>query len=99
MVKEFLLSKSESGKKAVIEKAQKDADGIADESEKTKAQFYIKAMEKIVSSGNEFIDTELKRVEKLAEGKVSEKKKSQLKDRASILTSIQMRLSAVKDEL
>jgi len=34
--------------------------------------------------------------EKLSEGKVSEKKKAQLKDRASILTSFQLHM---KDEL
>ena len=48
---------------------------------------YVKAMQKIAEKGNEFVESEIARVEKLSEGKVSDTKKAQLKDRANILTS------------
>jgi len=41
-----------------------------------------------IEKGMGFVENEMKRVEKLSQGKVSDKKKQQLKDRASILTSI-----------
>lgn len=52
-------------------------------------------MKKLVETPN-FVDTEIKRVEKLKDGKVSDTKKEQLNERLNILTSFQMRL---RDEL
>lgn len=59
------------------------------------AEIYIKIMKKLVETPN-FVDTEIKRVEKLKDGKVSDTKKEQLNERLNILTSFQMRL---RDEL
>ena len=86
---------SDNDKKAILERAKNHADNISEEPKKGRATYYVKTLEKILEKGNEYVDTELKRVEKLAEGKVSDNKKSQLKEKASILTSFQMR----KDEL
>ena len=57
---------------------------------------YIKTMSKVLDKGSNFINTEMERVEKLKDGKVSDKKKEQLGKRLNILTSFEMRL---KDEL
>lgn len=62
------------------------------------AVVYVKTLQKVLENGDSFVGSELARVEKLSEGKVSDKKKAQLKDRVSILTSIQLQMS-LKDEL
>ncbi len=98
MIGDFFKA-SESGRKTIIEEAQTKADALTDESEKTSANSYVKTMEKIVEKGDDFVKSELDRVEKLSEGKVSAKKKGQLKDRASILTSFQMHMTPEKEEL
>ena len=83
-------------RKAIITKAEEEEKSLTDEIEKARATVYIKTLHKVLEKGNDFIDTELKRVEKLSEGKVSPKKKQQLKDRLQILTSFQNRF---RDEL
>ena len=98
MIKEFYAATDEAGKRAVMEKAQKAAEATEPEDKKTRALIYVKTFEKVLEKGLDFIATELTRVENLSEQKVSEKKKSQLKNRASILTSFQIRLK-IKDEL
>ena len=60
----------------------------------------MKTMQKVVEKGDDFVDSELTRVEKLMDGKVSDKKKQQLKDRANILTVFQLsKQGGSKDEL
>lgn len=83
----------------IIDKAEKMKEAITDDTvKKERATVYVKAMQKVIENGDSYIDTEIVRVEKLSEGKVSEKKKAQLKDRASILTSFQLQMPK-KDEL
>lgn len=96
IVKEFFKASSDSDKKAILDRARALADTISEEPKKSRVVYYVKTLEKIVEKGDDYVDSELKRVEKLSEGKVSENKKAQLKEKASILTSFQMRQ---KDEL
>lgn len=98
MISEFFKASSEDAKRAIIAKAQKEASSLDAAEIKSRANIYVKTFEKILEKGNEFVNTELTRVEKLSEQKVSENKKAQLRDRASILTSFQMRMN-IKDEL
>lgn len=79
----------------LLKKAEELASKYTSEKEKKSAEIYIKTLKKLVETPN-FVDTEIKRVEKLKDGKVSEKKKAQLNERLNILTSFQMRL---RDEL
>lgn len=79
----------------LLKKAEELASKYTSEKEKKSAEIYIKTLKKLVETPN-FVDTEIKRVEKLKDGKVSEKKKEQLNERLNILTSFQMRL---RDEL
>jgi len=98
LVKQF-FQLSGDDRNQIIEKAEKMKDAITDDAvKKDRATIYIKAMQKVIENGDGYIDTEIARVEKLSEGKVSEKKKAQLKERASILTSFQLRMTK-KDEL
>lgn len=95
MAKEFWLAPTDR-RQEILTKASGIASGYTDEDKKSRAQIYIKTMEKIVEKGELFVDLEIQRVEKLSTGKVSENKKNQLKDRLSILQSFQLRK---KDEL
>ena len=83
-------------RQTVYKEAQDKAAKIENASDKFKADVYVKTMAKVMEKGDEFIGTEIKRVEKLSGGSVSSKKKGQLKERVSILTSFQQRM---KDEL
>lgn len=97
-MKEF-FQVSGDDRKQIIEKAEMMKEAITDDTvKKDRATVYVKAMQKVIENGDSYIDTEIVRVEKLSEGKVSEKKKAQLKDRASILTSFQLQMPK-KDEL
>ena len=80
----------------MLDRARAEAETRTNEKERERADIYVKYMEKVIEKGEEFIDSELTRVEKLSTSKVSDKKKEQLKDRANILTSFQLR---IKDEL
>ena len=97
MTKEF-FSSSGDNRKDIVAKAEKKMDDFTDENKKFSASVYVKTMQKILEKGDSFVKSELERVEKLSEGKLSDKKKGQLKDRASILTSIQMRMSSVPEK-
>jgi len=98
LVKQF-FQVSGDDRNQIVEKAEKVKEAITDDTvKKDRATVYVKAMQKVIENGDGYIDTEIARVEKLAEGKVSEKKKAQLKDRASILTSFQLQMPK-KDEL
>ncbi|XP_046351507.2 endoplasmic reticulum resident protein 29-like [Haliotis rufescens] len=95
LVKEFHAASGDA-KKKVIEKSEASAKAISNESEKTSAEIYVKTMKKVLEKGEGFIDSEIERVEKLKDGKVSDKKKEQLGNRLNILTSFQLR---IRDEL
>jgi endoplasmic reticulum protein 29 len=82
-------------KSDILAKAEELSNKYTSEKDKKSADVYIKTLRKLVEAPD-FVDTEIKRVEKLKDGKVSDKKKEQLNDRLNILTSFQMRL---KDEL
>jgi len=97
LVKQFLHATGNE-RKTIVDKADALKDTISDAVKKERAVVYVKTMQKVLENGDGFINTELARVEKLSEGKVSDKKKAQLKDRSSILTSFQLQLQ-MKDEL
>jgi endoplasmic reticulum protein 29 len=97
LVKKFLDAGADE-RKSIAEEAETLKETITDPVKKDRAVVYVKTMQKVIENGDGYIKTELARVEKLSEGKVSDKKKAQLKDRSSILTSFQLRLQ-MKDEL
>ncbi|BFZ04348.1 hypothetical protein BsWGS_07387 [Bradybaena similaris] len=95
LVEEFL--KAAKGKRdAVVEKAEKAAKQLTQDGDKASADVYIKSMKKVLEKGDSFIKSEVARVEKLRTGKLSDKKKEQLKERLNILATFQ---NNVKDEL
>jgi len=98
LVKQFFQASGDD-RKQIVDMAEEMKEAITDDVvKKDRATFYVKAMQKVIENGDNYINSEIARVEKLSEGKVSEKKKTQLKERASILTSFQLRMSK-KEEL
>ncbi|KAL3858492.1 hypothetical protein ACJMK2_013080 [Sinanodonta woodiana] len=95
LVKQFYKASGEE-RNAIITQAEEEAKKLTAESEKASAEVYIKTMKKIAEKGDNFVDLEIERVEKLKDGKISDKKKEQLSERLNILTSFQLRM---KDEL
>lgn len=82
----------------VIEKAQKELGTTTDERQKKSGDLYVKIMKKIKEKGLDFIETEIKRVEKLQKEKITSAKKELFKTRLDILTSFQYSNKG-KDEL
>ncbi|GFN99430.1 endoplasmic reticulum resident protein 29-like [Plakobranchus ocellatus] len=95
LVPDFLKA-SDDKKTALLQQAEEAASKLTKEEDKAAADTYIKTMKKVLDKGNSFIQDEVKRVEKLRSGKVSDNKKQQLGDRLNILASFQLGL---KDEL
>ena len=95
LVSDFFKAKDEK-RKAILEQAQELAKSLSRDTDKESAEVYIKTMTKVLDKGDDFISNEIERVEKLKDGKVSDKKKEQLGKRLNILTSFELRL---KDEL
>lgn len=102
LVKKFYKATDNDQKTAIVSDAEKEVDKLKEESEKKSADIYIKTMRKVLEKGESYIDEEIKRVEKIRDGKISDKKKEQLGSRLNILTSFQLRYkesSTGKDEL
>ena len=95
LVKRFMKA-TDAERKAILDKATKQSLALDDEKTKKSADVYVKIMQKILVKGNEFVATEMTRVEKLSKGKLSENKKAQLKSQANILMSFK---NTIRDEL
>ena len=96
LVTKFYKASDNDKRTAVVTEAEKEAEKIKDEMEKNSAEMYIKTMKKVLEKGESFIDDEVKRVEKIRDGKISDKKKEQLSSRLNILTSFQLRYKEEK---
>merc|ERR1712224_727013 len=59
----------------------------ANEEDQEHTKFYVKTMKRILDKGISFIETETKRLKKLVDGKISEKKKTMFQERLNILPS------------
>ena len=96
LVTKFYKASDNDKRTAVVTEAEKEAEKLKDEMEKNSAEMYIKTMKKVLEKGESFIDDEVKRVEKIRDGKISDKKKEQLSSRLNILTSFQLRYKEEK---
>eukprot|EP00440_Ansanella_granifera_P064191 gb/GFBE01069592.1/.p1 GENE.gb/GFBE01069592.1/~~gb/GFBE01069592.1/.p1 ORF type:complete len:244 (+),score=92.22 gb/GFBE01069592.1/:1-732(+) len=92
LAKKFM---KESFSDAVLAEAKKLAEGQF--SSDRKAAIYVKIMEKIKEKGEDYVSSELKRVSKIAEGKVAPGKKAELEDKIKVLGVFAEKPS--KDEL
>ena len=95
-MKDFVKASGDE-KSKLLKTAEDEAAKLTIESQKSSADMYVKTMRKVIEKGTEFVESEVKRVEKLKSGKLSDKKKEQLNDRLNILTSFSLGIK--KDEL
>ena len=58
-----------------------------DKAKKSKAEIYVKIMRKVASDGQTFATSEMERVKKILEGKLSASKKEQMEQRINVLKS------------
>lgn len=98
LVTKFYKASDNDKRTAVVTEAEKEAEKLKDAMEKNSADVYIKTMKKVLEKGESFIDDEVKRVEKIRDGKISDKKKEQLSSRLNILTSFQLRYKEEKPD-
>ncbi|XP_018563113.1 endoplasmic reticulum resident protein 29 [Anoplophora glabripennis] len=78
-----------SDKEAILKEAEQEAAKLKVEKEKNTAKIYIKLMKKVIEGGVSFVTQEEKRLTKLLDGKVNEKKKQELQQRLNILRSLE----------
>ena len=58
-----------------------------DKAKKSKAEIYVKIMRKVASDGQTFATSEMERVKKILDGKLSASKKEQMEQRINVLKS------------
>jgi len=81
-----LLSLDKAGMEGKLKQA-KTAQASARDDEKDYAKFYVKTITKLLEKGDGHIETEMKRIKKLQDSKLSDKKKKMFSDRLNILAS------------
>ena len=85
-----LMSATSPGDKGKVmaeaEKALIDLKGKDDEKAK-KAEIYVRVMRKVSSEGQAFATSEIQRIKKILEGKLSSAKKQQMEQRINVLNS------------
>ncbi|XP_052248541.1 endoplasmic reticulum resident protein 29-like [Dreissena polymorpha] len=86
LVKQFFKATA-AGKQELVSKAEGLESTLSKEWEKLSAEMYVKTMQKVIEKGDDFVDSEIDRLEKLRSGKLSDKKKEQLSDRLNILST------------
>jgi endoplasmic reticulum protein 29 len=62
-------------------------DNASGASEQKAAEMYVKTMRRIIDKGNEFVKTEMKRIQTIVQGKISADKIQEMNFRLNILQS------------
>ena len=76
-------------RKALLREAEDLWDNTTGRADQKTAEVYVKTMRKALDKGDEFVSSELKRVQSLAKGKISKEKKEEMQQRINILQSFQ----------
>ncbi|XP_034230580.1 endoplasmic reticulum resident protein 29 [Thrips palmi] len=88
----FRVAKDENSRKEILREAQGLVGRLEKLEERKTGEVYVKMMQRMVEKGSEFIDDEMKRLNKLLTGKLSDVKKTDMGNRINILR-------AFRDEL
>lgn len=86
---EFIDTKDEEKRKALLKKAEDEWDNIKNPTEELSAETYVKIMRKILLKGDEFVKIEKERVEGLIKTKVSKEKRDEMQGKLNILKSFE----------
>jgi endoplasmic reticulum protein 29 len=80
-------------RRKLLREAEDLWDTATGKSEQKAAEVYVKTMRRIIEKGDEFVGTEMQRVQNILQGKVAKEKKEEMQYRVNILQSFN------KDEL
>ncbi|XP_023946027.1 endoplasmic reticulum resident protein 29 [Bicyclus anynana] len=97
-----LAIKFQNSAKEEREKILKETENVVeklDTQDAATGKIYKTIMQKVLEKGDEFIGTEINRINKLLTGKISNEKKKELASRINILQSFSFSSSNKKDEL
>lgn len=94
LAKKFVQEKE--AREETVKEAEAAAAAVTDPKEKKSADYYVKAMAKIVAKGEDYVDTEIGRLTRMQGGQMSADKKDTLVARKNILGQFH---KAAKDEL
>lgn len=81
------LMKGDKDAVAEAEKLLEDKEVVADDEDKSNAEYYIKTMKRVGERGAEYPKTEITRLKAMVNDKISEKKKEMFSKRINILSS------------
>lgn len=76
-----------AARKSLLREAEDLWDKASGASEQKAAEMYVKTMRKIIDKGNEFVQTEMKRIQNIVQGKISAEKIQEMNFRLNILQS------------
>lgn len=95
----FVAASSPSDRKEILRQSEDEWDKVSLGSERKSAEVYVKVMRKMLEKGNDFLQSELSRVETLRKGKLAKEKKDEMERRVNILQSFQPKSPAANTEL
>jgi endoplasmic reticulum protein 29 len=92
-------SKDETNQNSLLEKARQQVKNLVDKKEQKSGESYVKIMEAVVKQGADFLKREVRRVQNLLKGKITNEKKEELQYRSNILLSFKSLKETVTDTL
>lgn len=95
----FVAASSPSDRKEILRQSEDEWDKVSLGSERKSAEVYVKVMRKMLEKGNDFLQSELSRVDTLRKGKLAKEKKDEMERRVNILQSFQPKRPAANTEL
>lgn len=93
---EFMKETNQEKRKKILRITEDLWDKASGKSKQKSAEIYVKSMRKILDKGDDFTDSELKRIENILKGKISKEKVTEMQYRINILQSFKI---TPKDEL
>ncbi|KAF4516961.1 hypothetical protein B566_EDAN005562 [Ephemera danica] len=84
----FAGSNTEERRK-ILREAEDLWDAATGKSEQKAAEVYVKTMRRVIDKGDEFVGSEMQRVQNILQGKVAKEKKEEMQYRVNILQSFQ----------
>lgn len=99
LAKRFIAASSPSDRKEILRQSEDEWDKVSLSSERKSAEVYVKVMRKIIEKGDDFLSSEVSRVDTLSKGKLAKEKKDEMERRLNILMSFQGTKTNQKSEL
>ncbi|KAL0267121.1 UNVERIFIED_CONTAM: hypothetical protein PYX00_009476 [Menopon gallinae] len=93
---EFMKDTNNEKRKKILRVTEDLWDKTTGKSKQKSAEIYVKSMRRILDKGDDFTDTEIRRVENVLKGKISKEKIAEMQYRINILQSFKI---APRDEL